>query len=933
MSDKALRSRVKLLGTLLGNVLRSQEGGRVLDAVETLRKGYIQLHQEDNPRKRLELSRLIKKLDPATLTHVVRAFSIYFSLANLAEEEYQHRQRRRMVRANKPLWKGSFDHTIREFHAQDVTPQELQHLLNHLRYIPVFTAHPTEAKRRTVMELLRRIFEISERLDDPRLSQFEREATQALMQEQIQILWKTDEVRVNKPEVRDEIRNGIFYFQDSLFEAVPTVYRFLERAIERTYGEQLQPAQRIEVPSFLRFGSWIGGDRDGNPNVTPEVTALALRLQARAALLEYISRLARLHLVLTHSILMCKPSEAFTASLVTDQIYLDATFGTDSKRFVNEPYRRKLYVMRYRLENNLVAVKRKLQEHDEDRGTTEHAYRSEAELLQDLHLIQASLRSHGDHNIADGALKDLVRLIETFGFSLVVLDVRQESSRHTDAMAELLRVSGKADDYSSLPEAQRIKLLLETISAPVPLPIEFNQLTTFTQETLRVFDVMRTMQTEISQHAFGSYVISMTHAASHVLEVLALAHQAGLVQKTTAGWRCDIRVSPLFETIQDLTCIDEVITTLLSDPTYRELIAANDGQQEVMLGYSDSCKDGGIFASAWSLYAAQQKIMRISERFQVRCRLFHGRGGTVGRGGGPTHEAILSQPPGTVQGEIKFTEQGEVLSYKYSNAETAIYELAMGATGLMKASVGLLERQEPDKEEHLARFKELASYGEELYRELTNNTAGLMDYFYEATPVSEIGLLNIGSRPSHRNKTDRSKASIRAIPWVFGWAQSRHTLPAWFGIGGALERYHNNDVTKLSELRAMYRECAAFRALLSNAQMALLKADMTIAAEYAALCKNPEVARRIFRFIRDEYQRGVKQVLDVCEAPSLVAENTTLQLSIMRRNPYMDPLNHIQITLLDRTRDPRASETTRNQWMNALLRTINAIAQGMRNTG
>lgn len=933
MSDKALRSRVKLLGTLLGNVLRSQEGGRVLEAVETLRKGYIQLHHEENPRKRLELSRLIKKLDPATLTHVVRAFSIYFSLANIAEEEYQHRQRRRMVRAGKPLWKGSFDHTIRELQAQDVTPQELQHLLNHLRYIPVFTAHPTEAKRRTVMELLRRIFEISERLDDPRLSQAERENTAAEMQEQIQILWKTDEVRVNKPEVRDEIRNGIFYFQDSLFEAVPTMYRYLERAIARTYGPHLPPGQSIDVPSFLRFGSWIGGDRDGNPNVTPEVTALALRLQARAALLEYIARLTRLHLVLTHSILMCKPSDAFLASLTDDQPYLDAVFGADSKRFVNEPYRRKLYVMRYRLENNLVAVKQKLQEHDKEHGPTVHAYSSEAELLTDLRLIHDSLRSHGDSNIADGDIKDLIRLVETFGFSLVVLDVRQESGRHTSAVAELLHASGRITDYNALTEEDRIKTLLGVIAAPAPLPIEFNALTPATQETLRVFDVMRAMQVEISQRAFGSYVISMTHAASHVLEVLALGHQAGLVEKTATGWRCNIRVSPLFETIQDLVCIDDVMTTLLSDPMYRELVAASGGQQEVMLGYSDSCKDGGIFASAWSLYAAQQKIMRISEQFNVRCRLFHGRGGTVGRGGGPTHEAILSQPPGTVRGEIKFTEQGEVLSYKYSNAETAVYELSMGATGLMKASIGLLERQDPDKDEHLTRFKQLAGYGEEIYRELTTNTAGLMDYFYEATPVSEIGLLNIGSRPSHRNKSDRSKASIRAIPWVFGWAQSRHTLPAWFGIGSALERYRANDPTRLEELRTMYRECAAFRALLSNAQMALLKADMTIAAEYAALCKNPELARGIFKFIRDEYKRSIKQVLEVCETPALVAENTTLQLSIMRRNPYMDPLNHIQITLLDRTRDPRATEETRNQWLNALLRTINAIAQGMRNTG
>lgn len=932
MSDHALRARVKLFGNLLGSVLRDQEGGRVLAAVETLRKGYIQLHKEENPRKRVHLSRLIKRLDPAILTHVVRAFSIYFSLANIAEEAYQHRERRRLVRAEGPLWQGSFDHTIRQFREQGVTADQLQQLLDQLAYIPVFTAHPTEAKRRTVMELLRRIFVTAERLDDPRLSSRERDETHDTLQEQIQILWKTDEVRVHKPEVRDEIRNGIYYFQDSLFEAVPAVYRHLERAVERIYGDDLRPGQTIRVPSFLRFGSWIGGDRDGNPFVTADVTALAMRLQARAALLEYICRVTRLQLVLTHSISLCKPSPALLSSLDADQIYFDGAFRASSKRFSSEPYRRKLFIMRYRLERNLVAIKEQLQERSGEEHL-EHGYRSEQELLNELYIIRDSLRSHGDGNIADGELKNLIRLVETFGFYLLVLDVRQESARHTRAIAELLQACGVTTDYVSLAEENKLQVLREQITRSAPLAVDRATLTPETQETLRVFSMIKEMQSEISPQAFGNYVISMTHSASHVLEVLTLARQAGVVEQTGNGWQCGIRISPLFETIQDLQRIDEVMTTLLDDSLYRQLVDAAGGQQEVMLGYSDSCKDGGILASAWALYQAQAQITRITQERGVRCRLFHGRGGTVGRGGGPTHEAILSQPPGTVRGQIKFTEQGEVLSYKYTNCETAIYELAMGVTGLMKASLGIVRPQVPERREHLEVFSELARVGEGVYRDLTANTPGFMDYFYEATPVAEIGLLNIGSRPSHRNKGDRSRASIRAIPWVFGWAQSRHTMPAWFGIGAALERYIGASPERLAQLRTMYHECLAFQALLSNTQMALLKANMTIAAEYAALCKNPDVARHIFGIIHQEYDRTVRQVLKIAQSDELMAENPATALSIKRRNPYLDPLNHIQITLLARSRNPSLSDDERNKWLDSLLRSINAISQGMRNTG
>jgi phosphoenolpyruvate carboxylase len=444
---------------------------------------------------------------------------------------------------------------------------------------------------------------------------------------------------------------------------------------------------------------------------------------------------------------------------------------------------------------------------------------------------------------------------------------------------------------------------------------------------------MRTMQSEVSKNAFGNYVISMTHSASHILEVMYLAWLCGLAGKQDDDWFCQIRITPLFETIEDLDNAEGILTELLQNETYRSLLNKACHCQEIMLGYSDSCKDGGILASNWSLYEAQQKIISITSQYNIHVRLFHGRGGTVGRGGGPTHEAILSQPPGTVHGQIKFTEQGEVLRYKYSNPETAAYELSMGVTGLLKASRVVIEPHIEDRRDYMDVMDELTRLGEESYRDLIDNTDGLFDYFYEVTPVTEIGLLNIGSRPSHRKQQDRSKSSIRAIPWVFGWAQSRHTLPAWYGLGTALENFRNNDPTRIAKLQSMYRNWPFFHALLGNIQMALFKGEMNIAREYTRLASDQEMAASIYGKIRAEHQRTVAQVLQVCDIQQLLEENPTLDLSLFRRNPYLDPLNNIQVTLLSRYRNTDLTEEQRERWLKPLLRSINAIASGMRNTG
>jgi phosphoenolpyruvate carboxylase len=930
--DKSLRSLVKVLGKLLGDVLRKQEGEQIFGTVETLRQGYISLRKEENPSEQERLNNIIESLSAESLTHIIRAFSIYFNLVNIAEETHSHFRRHQESIDNGPNWVGSFEVTLRELKESGITRDQLQQLLDQLHYHPVITAHPTESKRRTIRDLLRRITAINKRLNENNLSKDEYDECILKFQNLIQVLWKTDEVRSTRPQVRDEISYGLTYFKECLFETVPHVYRQMERAIDRIFEDDNTKNTPLTVPSFLHFGSWIGGDRDGNPNVKPETTRMALWLQSQAVLSEYINRTQLLVGTLTHSITLCTPSADLLRSIELSQPFFEKAFPNKPERFINEPYRRMLAIMRYRLRQNLSYVKLQLEnEPVSSHDILEHRYKNETELLEDLYLIRDSLISHGDKTIADEDLQDMIRLVETFGFYLLHLDIRQESTRHTEAVIEVLQ--HYSIDYQKLNETERLETISKVISEPPLANIDNINFESNTAETLDVFGVIASMRDELSPQAIGSYVISMTHAASHIMEVMLLAHQKGLAGIKNKEWFCNICVSPLFETVEDLEHIQPVLETLLDTPTYATLLKASGNLQEVMLGYSDSCKDGGILASAWNLYEAQVKVTQLMSSRGIDSRLFHGRGGTVGRGGGPTHESILSQPEGTVHGQIKFTEQGEVLSFKYTNVNTATYELTMGVTGLLKASRILVTEPTPDRQDFLAIMDELETSGEKSYRDLTDKTEGFLDYFYEATPVSEIALMNIGSRPSHRKKSDRSKSSVRAIAWVFGWAQSRHTLPAWYGIGTALEQWRDNDAIRLAQLQKMYQEWPFFRAMLSNTQMALFKAEMKIAKEYSKLCLNKDTGSAIYEKIRSEYERTIMQILNITGQQYLLQDNETLALSLSRRNPYLDPLNYIQLILLLRFRNENLGESDKQIWLDALLRTINGIATGMRNTG
>ncbi len=931
LSAPSAEQDIALFANLLGEVLREHSRKRVLVVVERLRDGFLTLREHDDPELRAKLMKRIDQLDPLTLSEVIRAYTIYFSLAHIAEEVQGYLARRTRISAGGRLWRGSFDHTLRQFAEEGVSADQFQTLLDRLDYLPVFTAHPTEAKRRTTLETQRRIFLLMLDWRRSALNEEEQQDRIAEILREIQILWKTDEVRVHKPQVTDEVRQGLYFFHASLFETIPVVYRNLERAVRRAYGAD----SGIRVTSFIGFGSWIGGDRDGNPFVKPETTALSVRMHCEEALTEYIRRVRELTRILSHSSTLCQPSPGFLDSLDDDEDYWLGAMGQTPRRYFHEPYRRKLAIVRHRLEANLARVQARIEEPEAPADQVK-GYDDEYPLLEDLYLIRDSIISHGDASAADGPLADLIRLVESFGFHLVQLDVRQESTRHTAAVTELFVRQPGAPLYQSYTEEQKLVALAGAIGHPHPFHVDKATLTPETRETLEVFEVMGHMRAEISERVFGSYVISMTHTASHVMEVMLLARLAGLAGKTPQGWFCDLRVAPLFETIEDLEHIDDVMSALFDNDTYAALLKASGNLQEVMLGYSDSCKDGGILSSAWNLYEAQEKMVALAEGRGVQCRLFHGRGGTIGRGGGPTHEAILSQPDDTVHGRIKFTEQGEVLSYRYANPETALYELTMGISGLIKASRCVIEPPPKPRKDFLGIMEELAQLGEEAYRGLIDQD-GLLDYFYEVTPVDAIALLNIGSRPSHRKRADRSLASIRAIPWVFGWAQSRHTLPAWYGIGSAIERWRGSDLERLAKLQRMYEEWPFFRAILSNTQMSLFKAEMHIAASYSQLAGDSSRAEVIYDRIAEEYERTLNQVLGIAGLHGLMEETPDLQLSLARRNTYLDPLNHVQIALLQRYRSGIARNAGNGddpeQWLDPLLRSINAIAAGMRNTG
>ena len=924
LKNELLRERIRLLGSFLGEAISRQSGEDTLNTIETLRKGFIQERREHNAAHKQQLIELIASLDNQTLKNVIRAFSIYFFLANLTEENYLREQRRVMRAESNQSWEGSFRRTLSECRERQIEPEQIKELIDQLKFIPVFTAHPTEARRRTTMNILQTLYEHTDAMGVyPEGSRAFEQAKQKTA-ETIDLLWSSDEVRTRKPLVYDEINNGLHYFDASLFTAIPKVYRNIKDAIVEIYPELSDYA----LPAFVNFGSWIGGDRDGNPFVTHETTEMAVLMHANTVLRHYqvLIRKLRRELIHSDSIVTIAPE---IYERIKDYSELDQqVFCYNPDDYNHEPYRRLLSLILAKIK----ATNQYIQSQGTDENAAKDAYLSPAALLDDLRLIRKSVNMH-DSAHAEGLLLDTIRLVKTCGFHLAALDIRQDSGYHGEVIADIFANASNLPDYKALSEAERQEWLTRLLQKPGTPLIYTDNLSEQTREQLALMQSVAKLRKLVGDDTFGSYVISMTNNASQLLEVLLLMRFAGLSGINDDGHLfAALPVAPLFETIEDLKNIDKIRPTVLDNPLYRELLEHSGNIQEIMLGYSDSSKDGGIITSAWQLYSAQQTITRIANQYGISTRLFHGRGGSVSRGGGSTHQAIAAQPAGTLNGQIKFTEQGEVLYAKYANPDTAVFELTMGITGALKASSSRFVAQPAQLDSYEALFADLADAGEQQYRALTDNTDGFYQFYSEATPVQEISLLNIGSRPAHRKKGLPSKSTIRAIPWVFGWSLARFTLPAWYGVGTALESVKQNE----GLMKEMNKNWPFFSAFISNIEMAFTKSEMNIAHAYSHLCKDERLRTQVMQAVEHEHALTHSGLNSLLEQTSLLSTQQELAASLQWRNAYLDPINYIQIELLKRMRQPDnkdAKSTDKLAVEDPLIRSINALAAGLRNTG
>jgi len=924
LDNNVLRKRTSLLGSLLGNAISRQSGEQTLDTIETLRKGFIQQRREPNEAHKQQLIDFIASLDNQTLKNVIRGFSIYFFLANLSEENYLREQRHAQRMQSEQSWEGSFRRTLLECRERNIEPAQMQELIDQLKFTPVFTAHPTEARRRTTMNILQSLFTHSDALNNLTENSFAYEQAKEQTAQTIDLLWSSDEVRTRKPLVYDEINNGLHYFNASLFNAIPKVYRNIKKAIVDIYPELTD----YPLPAFMSFGSWIGGDRDGNPFVTFETTELAVLMHADTVLRHYQVLLKKLRRQLIHSDTTVTVSPDVYAKITSYGELDQRVFDYNLDDYGNEPYRRLLSVILTKVK----ATNRRIQSKGTDIEAEKDAYRNPEELLEDLRIIRHSVNTH-DTAHADGLLLDMIRLVKTCGFHLAALDIRQESSYHSEVIADIFASASNLPDYQTLNEVERQEWLTRLLEKPGTPLIYTDNLTDKTREQLSLMNSVAMLRKLVGADTFGSYVISMTNNASQLLEVLLLMRFAGLCRLNDEGQlSADLPVAPLFETIEDLKNIDKILPAVLDNPLYRGLLQHSDNTQEIMLGYSDSSKDGGIITSAWQLYSAQQTINSIAEKYGIKTRLFHGRGGSVSRGGGSTHKAIAAQPAGTLHGQIKVTEQGEVLYAKYANTDTAVFELTMAITGTLKACSSRFVVQPTELPNYEDLFARLADAGEQRYRELTDHTEGFYKFYSQVTPVQEISLLNIGSRPAHRKKGLPSKTTLRAIPWVFGWSLARFTLPAWYGVGSALHSVKADEAL----MKEMNKHWPFFSVFISNIEMAFTKANMNIAQAYSQLCDDEPLRQKIMTAVTDEYTLTNSGLNSLLEQDSLLSNQQNLAASLQWRDAYLDPINYIQIELLKRARQQDTMEYADHDNINVedpLIRSINALAAGLRNTG
>ena len=910
--DRALRDDIRLLGRLLGDTVREQEGAPAFDLVERVRQSSIAFRRTEDAAARQYLEGMLDGLSREQTMVVVRAFSYFSHLANLAEDLHNSRRRRQADIDGEPPADGSLAKTLDRLATVGVDPAALTEILRDSVVVPVLTAHPTEVQRKSVRDLEMQLERLLQARERTQLTPQELTANDESIRRAVLALWQTRMLRLEKLDVLDEVVNGLSFFEQTFLPEVPALYGDLEDELQRRHPGQATP----EVPSFLRIGSWIGGDRDGNPFVTADVLARTLRMQSARAFEYYLEQLHLLGAELSMTTLVTEVSPELTA-------LADRSPDTSPHRR-DEPYRRALTGLYARL----ATTARVLDQHEALRHAVGDAppYADAASFAAELDIIHRSLVANDATLLARGRLRNLRRAVSVFGFHLAAVDLRQNSDVHERVVAELVSYGLANVDYRSLDEAARIRLLTQELATPRPLASRFVEYSEETRNELAILTTAARMHTLYGAECIPNYVISKCDGVSDVLEVVLLLREVGLYRAGNARLYCN--VVPLFETIGDLRNAGRTMDALLSIPVYAGMLASRGAAQEVMLGYSDSNKDGGYLTSRWELFKAQVELVAAFDRHRVRLRLFHGRGGSVGRGGGPTYEAILAQPGGTVQGQIRVTEQGEVIGAKYSNAEVGRRNLEVLAAATLEATL-LGGAGNAPQTSYLEAMEQLSASAFEAYRQLVYDTPRFEDYFWESTVISEIAELNIGSRPASRKQT-RSIETLRAIPWVFSWAQCRLMLPGWYGFGSAVTAWleeHGDE--GLALLQEMHREWPFFASVLSNMEMVLAKADVAIASRYADLVGDPELRAAIFGRIRAELEATVRTLQDIMGTTALLAGNPQLSRSIKYRFPYLDPLNHIQVELLRRFRAGDKDERSRR----GIHLTINGIAAGLRNSG
>ncbi len=907
-ATEPMREDIRLLGCILGDTVREQNGDAIFDLVERARVESFRVRRSEIDRA--ELTGMFDGIDIHDALPVIRAFSHFALLANVAEDIHRERRRAIHVQAGEPPQNSSLAATYLKLDAAQLDSATVAHALEDALVSPVITAHPTETRRRTVFDTQHRVTELMRLRLHGQTETADGRDVETELRRQILTLWQTALIRLQRLKIQDEIEVGLRYYHAAFFEVMPQVNAEVRHALRARW-----PDAHMLEHAILRPGSWIGGDRDGNPNVTAEVVRLATGRAAHTAFGHYFAELAALEEDLSMSARLVAVTDdlAALADLCHEQARLD------------EPYRRALRVIRGRLTTTARDILDRQPVLELDLGLDR--YQTPDELLADLNVIDRSLRTHGGHLLADDRLARLRESVRVFGFHLCGLDMRQNSDVHEEVIAELLAWAGVHPDYLSLSEPERIELLAADLATRRPLTREHTRLSELAQKELDIVAAAARAVNVYGPEAVPIYIVSMCRSVSDMLEAAILLKEVGLLDASEEP--CSpVGIVPLFETIDDLQRGASILEAALELPVYRRLVSARADSQEVMLGYSDSNKDGGYLAANWALYRAELDLVETARKAGIRLRLFHGRGGTVGRGGGPSYDAILAQPPGAVSGSLRLTEQGEVIAAKYAEPRIARRNLETLVAATLESTLLDVEGLGDDAEQAYQVLDELAALAHRAYAELVHHTPGFVDYFTASTPVSEIGALNIGSRPASRKQTT-SISDLRAIPWVLAWSQSRVMLPGWYGTGSAFEQWIANGDGRLEVLQDLYRRWPFFSTVLSNMAQVLAKSDMGLAARYAQLVPDAELRDRVFEKIVDEHQRTIRMHQLVTRQDDLLADNPSLARSVFNRFPYLEPLNHLQVELLRRYRSGDDDELVQR----GILLTMNGLASALRNSG